>query len=285
VLVTTAAPAGAHAELTEKNVPGGIVRNLTMHAPNEEDTSNTTVWNVSVSIAVPAGFEVRGCSAPGGWTCSTAPQGGGTAVRFVKANPAAAPANDRAEQDFDIEVRTPAAPGSYPFATVQTYSNGYVAHWTGGPGDQSPASVLAVLAGGASAPPPAAPAAGDHGKAPAGAPTTKPALPGAVGEAGDPAAADTAADQPVTTVDPKAGGSIVIPRGAAPTFKPEQVAPDVAQSAALPTSGSSTGSAVTFVGAAILAGFLLALGLAVVIAACAVLAAILAMRETRPPKA
>jgi uncharacterized protein YcnI len=137
LVLVPASPAGAHASVTSPNdLPVNTQQTIVMSVPHElEDT----IYNTKVEIAVPTGWQVQGCTTKPTWTCSHAQEGGFRVITWVKSG---APSED---EIFRFTVRTPSTTGSYPFPTIQTYSNGFEAAWIGGPGTDEPAPVLRTV--------------------------------------------------------------------------------------------------------------------------------------------
>jgi uncharacterized protein YcnI len=148
------AVADAHVTVNPRSVAANSFARLDVRVPNERDSASTT----SVAVSFPEGFTSVSWKPVWGWKVKvttvklatpiktddgeiTARVGRitwtATSKRF-----AIAPGSF---EEFGLSTRIPNVPGaSLRFPARQTYGNGEVVRWTGAPGSDTPAPVVAV---------------------------------------------------------------------------------------------------------------------------------------------
>jgi uncharacterized protein YcnI len=158
--------AGAHVTLQPKQAPAGAYVVESVRVPNETDDATTT----KVAVRFPDGFASASYQPVDGWTVKVVKQRlatpiatddgeiteGVRQITWTATSKAAgiAPGQFR---DFPLSLQIPGKAGdTLTFKALQTYSDGEVVRWIGGPDADKPAPQIAVTA-----------AAGDHHAAPA----------------------------------------------------------------------------------------------------------------------
>jgi uncharacterized protein YcnI len=178
-LAALAAPAAvfAHAELSPATAPGGDLAHLTLEIPNESATSNTT----KVTVRIPKEVLLSRFAPKAGWkrTVTTEKLSGTSTVGDNSVSERVATVTwtcgviAPGEFDtFDLSVSLPDTVGTeLTFPTVQTYADGKVSRWIGGPNADEPAPRVTVAAaeegagqGAPETPAPAAAGSGGSGK-------------------------------------------------------------------------------------------------------------------------
>jgi len=140
VLVATIVPAFAHPSFGNlPSLPTNTDQPLKLEVPHELADG---VYNVNVKVQMPQGFQALECTPQPTWTC-VIEQGAQQVVNFTK-NAGSAPDRD---EDFDFKVRTASTVGSFPFKTLQKYSNGEDRSWSDPPGGEYPAPVVKTTQG------------------------------------------------------------------------------------------------------------------------------------------
>jgi uncharacterized protein len=151
------ATAGAHVTLQPEEAPAEDFVVLDVRVPNERDDSGT----IKVDVQFPPGFIFASYQPVQGWSVD---------VRMKKlAEPVESHGEEITEQvdrmtwtadsdadgvqpgqfvDFPISVQIPGEAGdTLTFKAVQTYDNGEVVRWIGGPESEEPAPLVAVTEG------------------------------------------------------------------------------------------------------------------------------------------
>jgi len=158
-VLALAAPASANAHVTlqPQEAAAGDYTVLDVRVPNERDDAATT----KVDVQLPAGFVSASYQPVPGWSVKVKTQ--------KLAKPVATDDGEIASevrqmtwtadkgagiqpgqfQDFPISVQIPGAAGdTLTFKALQTYDDGEVVRWIGGPDAAEPAPQVAVVAGG-----------------------------------------------------------------------------------------------------------------------------------------
>lgn len=258
LVLGSAAPAWAHATFSSPatgKVAAGTTVALAMEVPHER---GDTDHNSRVDVVVPDGWTATACTAQAGWTCTAkATVSGRPAVTWTKSD--ATPGQD---ETFRWSAKAAGTAGDYAFKVLQTYQDGVVKRWIGGPGSDEPAPVLTVT-GSAAASPTAAPTAAPTAvptATPTAAATTAPPAAAVTPSAGPTAAGATASAGVTATASPTTEAT------ASPTGQPTLVAEAPADA---PEDGPN-----------LLVRGLLLLGIAAVVTAV-----VLAVRARRTPRA
>jgi uncharacterized protein len=152
------AAAQAHVSLHPNEVPTGAFATLDIRVPSESDTANT----VKVEVQVPEGFVEVSPEALPEWdvkvtkTKLAKPIQGDDgpiteAVKEIEWTPSAGSKGIPPGQfkNFPISTQVPGKPGqTLTFKVLQTYSDGEVVRWIGGPSSENPAPEIDVTAAG-----------------------------------------------------------------------------------------------------------------------------------------
>ncbi|MBS1889282.1 MAG: YcnI family protein [Actinobacteria bacterium] len=145
------AAARAHVTVQPSEAPAGAYAVLDVRVPNETDHANTT----KVAVQFPAGFGQVSYQPVPGWR-----------VRVVRDKPAKPIQTDDGPitegvrevilsgslppgrfQDFPLSMQIPGKPGEeLTFKALQTYDDGEVVRWIGGPESEHPAPRVLVTA-------------------------------------------------------------------------------------------------------------------------------------------
>ena len=150
LLLASAVPAFAHAELDHNTAEAGKEIDLVLTVPSEVDGAA----NSKIVLELPAGFGFRNCIATGNWACSLSSEG--TPARDV-ITWAPVPGNTQGIETFQFRVEAPPANGTSKFEVNQFYSNGDVVNWDGAPDSDNPAPTITATGGtGIKVDPPAA---------------------------------------------------------------------------------------------------------------------------------
>lgn len=149
--------ASAHVTVNPKAVPAGAFTLLAVRVPNERDDAATT----KVVVKMPPGIVSASYEPVAGWTTkiTTAtlaqpiqtPDGpiseAVSTITWTAARGGAAAIAPGQFRDFPISVQIPGKAGDVlTFKALQTYSNGEVVRWIGGPSADEPAATVAVTA-------------------------------------------------------------------------------------------------------------------------------------------
>jgi uncharacterized protein len=151
-----AVPAQAHVTLQPKEVPaGGFVR-LDVRVPNERDAAGTS----KIQVQFPAGFASVSTEPKPGWTMKIAKrkakvpvelhgEKSDTEIDTVTFTAAKGSAIKPGEfVDFGLSLATPDKAGEdLTFKAIQTYDNGEVVRWIGGPDADEPAPLVTLASG------------------------------------------------------------------------------------------------------------------------------------------
>jgi len=146
------AVAQAHVTLQPSEAPEGAYTVLEVRVPNETDDANTT----KVAVRFPPGFADASYQAVPGWSVEVVHDKLAKPVQtddgpvtegvreIVWSGGKLAPGEF---QDFPVSVQIPGKAGEeLIFRAVQTYDNGEVVHWIGGPASEHPAPQVLVTA-------------------------------------------------------------------------------------------------------------------------------------------
>jgi periplasmic copper chaperone A len=173
-LLVLAPVAGAHVTLQPEEAPAGGFTRLDVRVPNERDGADTT----KVEVQFPPGFLSVSTEPVPGWNAEVTmrkldkpvEQFGEKVTEEVGSiaftgDGKTGTIGPGEFQDFGLSLAVPDTPGkAVTFKALQTYSNGEVVRWIGGPDSEQPAPQVQLTAAeeeGAAAPAeqPAAPAA------------------------------------------------------------------------------------------------------------------------------
>ncbi|HEX5609792.1 MAG TPA: YcnI family protein [Solirubrobacterales bacterium] len=152
------AAASAHVTLQPEEAAAGSFAVLDVRAPNERDDAATT----KVEVQLPPGFVFASYQAVPGWSAAVKMQklakpvdtDDGPITSEVRqmtwtADGDQAGIQPGQFQDFPISVQIPGEAGnSLTFKALQTYDDGEVVRWIGGPEAEYPAPQVAVTEGG-----------------------------------------------------------------------------------------------------------------------------------------
>jgi uncharacterized protein YcnI/catechol 2,3-dioxygenase-like lactoylglutathione lyase family enzyme len=149
------AGAGAHVRVQPEEAAAGSYTVLHVNVPNESDDLTTT----RVEVRFPPGFTYALSQPVTGWSVDVKTTKPGKSVISGQTIPARVgrviwTAQDRGAEiqpeqfeDFPIAVQIPGRAGdTLTFKALQTYEDGEVARWVGGPSSQSPAPQVLVTA-------------------------------------------------------------------------------------------------------------------------------------------
>jgi uncharacterized protein len=147
--------AAAHVTLHPNNVPAGGFAVLDVRVPNEMDNANTT----KIQLQLPDGFADASWQAVPGWKVIVKHQKLAQPIQTDDG-----PVNEEVKeitwqsskgippgafQSFPLSVAMPDKAGTpLTFKALQTYSNGKIVRWIGGPGSDTPAPVVHVTTSG-----------------------------------------------------------------------------------------------------------------------------------------
>jgi uncharacterized protein YcnI len=136
--------ASAHAEITPEKVPANGVSDFVLSVEGEENAPT-----VKVAMQLPAGMpNVKALPVPG-WQSQMA-------GRVITWTGGRFPQGESGE--FTIRAQFPNTPGTrLMFPTVQTYGNGTIVRWIGGPSSETPAPTILLTAAVQPPPPPPPP--------------------------------------------------------------------------------------------------------------------------------
>lgn len=140
LLLVTAGVANAHVRVLPEEVPADSFEVLTVRVPTEKDIPTTQVM-----VEVPEGFEVSRVEPVPGWDYELEEEDG--VVRGIAWSGGEIGATEF--QQFNVQGRTPAETGEYPWRAFQTYEDGSVVEWIGQEDSEEPASVVTVTEGNA----------------------------------------------------------------------------------------------------------------------------------------
>jgi uncharacterized protein len=151
------ASAGAHVTLQPEEAPAGDYVVLDVRVPNERDDAATT----KIDVQLPPGFAFASYQPVPGWSVRVAMEklakplsSHGEEITEQVSQMTWTAASDQAGvqpgqfQDFPVSVQIPGNPGdTLTFKALQTYDNGEVVRWIGGPEAEQPAPRVAVIEG------------------------------------------------------------------------------------------------------------------------------------------
>jgi uncharacterized protein YcnI len=140
LLIATPVIAWAHVRVVPEDVPADSYEVLTVRVPTERDIPTT-----EVRVEVPEGFDVSRIEPVRGWDYELEEEAG--VVRGITWSGGEIGATEF--QQFDVQGKTPAEPGEYPWNAYQTYENGEVVEWIGPEDSEEPASIIRVAEDGA----------------------------------------------------------------------------------------------------------------------------------------
>jgi uncharacterized protein YcnI len=129
------AAARAHIQVTPTAVAPGDAAKFTVLVPGERDSET-----VKVELQMPRGLLPFSYEDPAGWKRSLVKAGDGSVERVVWTG--SAPSDGFTE--FSFLAGTPEQAGELQFKALQTYADGTVVRWIGGPGSDNPAAVVKV---------------------------------------------------------------------------------------------------------------------------------------------
>ena len=139
LLVGTTSVAWAHVRVLPEEVPADSFEVFTVRVPTEREVPTT-----EVRVEVPEGFIVSRVEPVPGWDYELEEEEG--IVRAITWS--GGEIGETEFQEFDIQGRTPAEPGEYPWNAFQTYQDGEVVEWTDPEDAEEPASVVRVVEAG-----------------------------------------------------------------------------------------------------------------------------------------
>jgi uncharacterized protein len=147
--LTAPAAAAAHVTVQPASAPAGAETVLTVRVPNERDDAST----VKVDVKLPSGFVSAAWESTPGWTVRAVKQKLSKPIQTDDG-----PIDEQISEivwtasskktgiqpgefrDFPLSVLIPGKAGeTLTFKALQTYSNGTVVRWIGGPGADEPA--------------------------------------------------------------------------------------------------------------------------------------------------
>jgi LPXTG-motif cell wall-anchored protein len=247
LVLLSASSAAAHAVFvgTPSGVPVDTDQALVMNVPHERGDD---VYNVEVTVAMPAGWQPLSCQVKDTWTCELTTLDGRRVVHFVKSS-GAPPAED---ETFGFSVHTATTVGSFSFPTVQKYSSAEIVRWISDPGTEEPAPVLRTIATGTTAPPSTPTTAPEHSSS---VPTTVRPAPTTSLPTIAPTTASSGPTESAITTTSSTTSTTTTPSSIVATTDPPTNGPGADR-----TSGGSGTSAPLVVGA-IVGGLALAAGL------------------------
>jgi periplasmic copper chaperone A len=151
-LLALPAAASAHVTLQPSEAPEGAFTVLDVRVPNESDNANTT----QIAVQFPVGFADVSYQAVPGWSVKVTKDklakpvqtDDGPVTEGVKEMVFSGGKLPPGEfQDFPLSVQIPGKAGEeLTFKAVQTYDDGEVVRWIGGPGSEHPAPQVLVTA-------------------------------------------------------------------------------------------------------------------------------------------
>jgi uncharacterized protein YcnI len=141
-VLAPAAPAWAHGQLRPGRAAAGATVKAVLAVPSERNGRG----NSAIALALPPGFVPVSCGAPNGWRCSTADKG------FMWERVSGGADSER----FDLTVRVAPTTGTYVLPLSQTYDDGQVRTFAGGPGRPDEGPLFTLTAGGGATTPTAA---------------------------------------------------------------------------------------------------------------------------------
>jgi uncharacterized protein len=151
------AAASAHVTVNPKQAPAEAFTVLAVRVPNERDTAST----VKVQVQMPPGVVGVSYEPTPGWSTKVAkakldqpietPDGPITeavsTITWTGDGSDAGRIGPGQFRDFPISLQIPGQPGDVlTFKALQTYSNGEVVRWIGGPSSDEPAPTVTVTA-------------------------------------------------------------------------------------------------------------------------------------------
>ncbi len=139
LLLATTGVAWAHVRVLPEEVPADNYEVFMVRVPTEKDIPTT-----GVRVEVPEGFDVSRVQPMPGWDYELEEEAG--AVRAITWS--GGEIGETEFQQFDVQGKTPAEPGEYPWNAYQTYEDGSVVEWVGPEDSEEPASVVRVAEGG-----------------------------------------------------------------------------------------------------------------------------------------
>lgn len=135
----TAAQASAHAHVSPSIVQKGQSETYTVVVPTEGASDTTTV-----EVTVPDGFQIGSFEAAPGWKRSVVATGQSdeAVISKVTWTGGKVPEGEAAYLRFQGRAQKS---GDYAFKVSQTYADGTVVDWAGGPDADEPAPVVSVV--------------------------------------------------------------------------------------------------------------------------------------------
>ncbi len=136
--LAVASVANAHVRVLPEEVPADSFEVFTVRVPTEKDIPTT-----EIRVEVPEGFTVSRVEPVPGWDYELEEEAG--VVRAITWS--GGEIGETEFRQFDIQGKTPAEPGEYPWNAYQTYEDGEVVEWIGPENSEEPASVIRVAEG------------------------------------------------------------------------------------------------------------------------------------------
>jgi uncharacterized protein YcnI len=137
-LLSFAADASAHAEVSPKVSLSGKLQLFSLAVPTEKSNLTTS----KVVMTVPAGFGIDSfVPPPPGWTQTLQQSGSGTNTLITKVTWTGGKAPTGEDSLFQFLAR-PASSQTYTFAVQQTYSDGSIVNWSGPESSDAPAPTI-----------------------------------------------------------------------------------------------------------------------------------------------
>jgi uncharacterized protein YcnI len=184
-LTALVAPAAAQAHVTVQpnHAAAGAFTRLDVRVPTERDDAST----VKVDVQFPPGFAEASYEPVPGWNIKVTKEKLATPIKTDDGEVTEGvsritwTAKNKADgippggfQDFGLSVQVPGKAGDeLTFKALQTYSNGEIVRWIGGPGSDTPAPVVSVTGSASEAP--SAPSSATPAATVAATPTAEPA--------------------------------------------------------------------------------------------------------------
>ena len=136
--LAVASVANAHVRVLPEEVPADSFEVFTVRVPTEKDIPTT-----EIRVEVPEGFAVSRVEPVSGWDYELEEEVG--VVRAITWS--GGEIGETEFRQFNVQGKTPAEPGEYPWNAYQTYEDGEVVEWIGPENSEEPASVIRVAEG------------------------------------------------------------------------------------------------------------------------------------------
>lgn len=150
LLIAAATPAGAHVTVQPNEAPAGAFFRFVVRVPNEQDEADTT----KVEVDFPDDLVFVSFQPKDGWdykvtmkTLDEPIEAFGAEITEVidTVKWSGGTISPHEFDEFGFSARVPEEEGALEFAAFQTYSNGDVIEWTGGPDSEEPAARVSVV--------------------------------------------------------------------------------------------------------------------------------------------